>query len=84
MARCRGHIPSPHPQRGGPPSRSENREKVFERFFQIDKTLTRNQGGTGLGLYLARQITILHGGLLEVLEDSDGATFEFVLPSAEA
>lgn len=68
----------------GDPIPHENREKVFERFFQIDKTLTRNQGGTGLGLYLARQITILHGGLLEVLEDSDGATFEFVLPSADA
>jgi signal transduction histidine kinase len=37
-----------------------------------------------LGLYLARQITVLHGGLLEVLEDQNGATFEFVLPSAEA
>ncbi len=68
----------------GDPIPNENREKVFERFFQIDKTLTRNQGGTGLGLYLARQITVLHGGLLEVLEDQNGATFEFVLPSAEA
>lgn len=66
----------------GEPIPPESREKVFERFFQIENTLTRGQGGAGLGLYLARQITILHGGLLELIDDQDGATFEFVLPSA--
>jgi signal transduction histidine kinase len=37
---------------------------IFERFQQADPTLVRAQGGLGLGLYIARHLTELHGGTL--------------------
>jgi len=47
------------------------REKVFEKFFQGDSTLTRRAGGTGTGLYLARALTELHGGRI-LAQDAGG------------
>lgn len=59
----------------------EYRERVFEKFFQVEHTMTRRQGGTGLGLYLARQIVQLHGGTLTIADDDDGTALEFLLPA---
>ncbi|MCM2257727.1 MAG: GAF domain-containing protein [Vicinamibacteria bacterium] len=46
----------------GPGIASEFHERVFEKFFAIDQALNRAQGGTGIGLYLARGIAAIHAG----------------------
>jgi heavy metal sensor kinase len=60
------------------------RERLFERFYRLDKARSRSQGGAGLGLSLSREIAHAHGGRL-VLEDRapDGmVAFSLVLPVA--
>ncbi|MFP5377134.1 MAG: sensor histidine kinase [Acidimicrobiia bacterium] len=63
---------------GGPGIPVADRERVFERFVQLDQTSTRSRGGTGLGLYLCRQVAGLLGGSL-TLGDSPGGGCRFVL-----
>lgn len=55
---------------------------IFDRFHQVDSSSTREQGGTGVGLYLCSQLVKVHGGRIWV--DSTwgkGSTFSFSLPS---
>ena len=68
----------------GPGIPVEHRARVFERFYRIDKSRSREIGGAGLGLSLARLAVEAHGGRIELdSSDSGGATFRIVLPSAE-
>jgi PAS domain S-box-containing protein len=55
---------------------------VFERFRQVDATFSREQGGLGLGLAIAKQLAELHGGTITASSDGigQGATFTLVLP----
>jgi PAS domain S-box-containing protein len=55
---------------------------VFERFRQAEGGTTREQGGLGLGLAIARQLTELHGGTIEVSSPGlgQGATFRVTIP----
>jgi signal transduction histidine kinase len=62
----------------GPGIPPADRERVFERFVQLDQSSTRSQGGTGLGLYLCRQVAVLVGGTL-TLDDAPGGGSRFVL-----
>jgi signal transduction histidine kinase len=62
----------------GPGIAPEDRERVFERFTQLEQSLTRRQGGLGLGLYLCRQLAELLGGEL-VLTDTPGGGACFCL-----
>lgn len=56
-------------------------EKIFSRFYQVDGTLTRYYGGSGLGLYLCREIIRLHGGDIQIDPAfTEGACFEVWLP----
>lgn len=48
---------------GFPP---EERERIFDRFYQVDQSLTRQRGGCGLGLSIVRSIVHAHGGRVEV------------------
>ncbi|MEV0233110.1 ATP-binding protein [Nonomuraea sp. NPDC050786] len=50
----------------GPGIPVEMRERVFERFTRLDRTRSRDSGGSGLGLPIARDIARAHGGTLEV------------------
>jgi len=55
---------------------------VFERFRQADAGITRERGGLGLGLSIARQLTELHGGTIEVASGGigHGSTFRLTVP----
>ncbi|MEV4615508.1 HAMP domain-containing sensor histidine kinase [Kitasatospora sp. NPDC049258] len=57
-----------------------DRERIFERFTRLDDARSRDEGGTGLGLPIARDIATIHGGTLTVQETEDGTTFRTCLP----
>nr|WP_033259969.1 HAMP domain-containing sensor histidine kinase [Kitasatospora sp. SID7827] len=65
----------------GPAIAPADREKVFERFTRLDDARSRDHGGTGLGLPIARDIATLYGGTL-VVADGPGTVFRTVLPAA--
>ncbi len=57
-------------------------ERIFERFYRVDRARSRETGGTGLGLAIVRHVASNHGG--EVTVDSregEGTTFTLVLPA---
>jgi len=59
----------------------ENLPEIFEAFHQIDGSSTRQYGGTGIGLALAKQILDVHGSNIKVKSVlSKGSSFEFLLP----
>jgi signal transduction histidine kinase len=65
--------------------RPEHQAKVFEKFFQAETGASRERGGTGLGLPLARAIALAHGGDVELKsEPGKGSTFRIRLPLSTA
>lgn len=65
--------------------RDEERERVFERFYRVDRSRSRRTGGAGLGLALSREIVQLFKGEIRVARsDGEGTTIEVSLPGAGA
>lgn len=58
----------------------EAHDRVFERFFRVDKARSREQGGTGLGLAIVKHIIQSHGGEVWLTSANPGACFNFTLP----
>jgi signal transduction histidine kinase len=68
----------------GPGVAPEDRELVFERFVRLDEARSRDAGGAGLGLAIARDVVLRHGGSLTVGGDpGEGAVFRARLPRAK-
>jgi signal transduction histidine kinase len=67
----------------GPGIPESDRARVFEQFVQLDQSSTRRQGGTGLGLYLCRQLaTLLNGTLILEPTPGGGCCFTLTIPAA--
>ena len=59
----------------------EEQDKVFERFFRVDKARSRETGGTGLGLAITRRIVLMHKGSIKVhSKEGEGTTFTVRIP----
>ena len=60
-------------------------ERVFERFYRVDRGRSRETGGTGLGLSIVRHVAANHHGTVEVeSREGEGSTFTLVLPVPKA
>ncbi len=68
-------------QDDGPGIPPEALDRVFERFYRVDKARSRDQGGTGLGLSIVKHIVQTHGGAVWAKSElGKGATFFFTVP----
>ncbi|MFU1839304.1 ATP-binding protein, partial [Enterococcus faecium] len=56
----------------------EDKKKIFDRFFRVDKARTRQKGGLGLGLSLAKQIVEAYNGKITV-EDNKPKGTKFIV-----
>lgn len=70
----------------GPGMSPENQAKLFKSIIQFDPGKLQAGGGSGIGLFMAKEIVTLHGGELYVESEGEGcgATFHLVLPTVEA
>ena len=63
---------------------ADQHARIFDRFYQVDSSLTRQYGGVGIGLAVVKQSIEAHGSQVQVESEPDkGSTFRFVLPLAE-
>jgi two-component system phosphate regulon sensor histidine kinase PhoR len=68
-------------QDDGPGIPAEAKDRIFERFYRVDRARSRESGGTGLGLAIVKHIVQAHGGEVWVKSDlGAGSTFYFTLP----
>ena len=57
-------------------------ERIFERFYRVDRARSRDTGGTGLGLAIVRHVVANHAGEVQVRSvEGEGSTFTVTVPS---
>lgn len=62
----------------------KNQDKIFTRFYRVDKARSRDTGGSGLGLSISKNVIIKHGGKIDVKSKTDeGSEFTITLPIKE-
>lgn len=60
---------------------AEFKERVFERFYRVDKARSRETGGTGLGLAITKSVVLMHHGAIRVDSvEGEGSTFMVRIP----
>ena len=60
----------------------KDRERIFERFYRVDKSRSRSRGGTGLGLSIVKHGALLHGAEIRVRSRiGEGTTMELIFPT---
>ncbi len=59
----------------GPGIRKEDQDRIFERFYRVDKGRARHQGGSGLGLALVKHQMLNHGGKVILKSSAEGTEF---------
>lgn len=65
----------------GPGIPHQDLDRIFERFYRVDRARSRETGGTGLGLSIVRHVATNHGGDVEVASaEGEGATFTLRIP----
>ena len=64
-----------------PSCSAEFKERVFERFYRVDKARSRETGGTGLGLAITKSVVLMHHGAIRVDSvEGEGSTFMVRIP----
>ena len=64
---------------------ARDHQRIFERFYRVDRARSRTTGGSGLGLSIVRHVVSNHGGTVSVVsEEGRGSTFTIVLPREES
>jgi two-component system sensor histidine kinase SenX3 len=62
---------------------ASDHDRIFERFYRVDKARSRDTGGTGLGLSIVRHVATNHGGeVLVSSQEGEGSTFVLRIPTA--
>lgn len=65
----------------GPGIPARDIDRIFERFYRVDRSRNATTGGTGIGLSIVRHVALNHGGTVSVESfEGDGSTFTLVLP----
>lgn len=59
----------------------EDQERIFERFYRVDKSRSKEVGGTGLGLSIVKHAVLTHNGEIKLVsEPGKGSRFEIIFP----
>ena len=70
-----------HVENIGDPISKKYQNRIFQRFYRIEKSRNRSAGGTGLGLAIVKHIAIVHGGEVLVKSNENRKTrFTIILP----
>ncbi|MFE5262014.1 sensor histidine kinase [Streptomyces coelicoflavus] len=65
----------------GPGVPAADRDRIFDRFYRVDKARSRDRGGSGLGLSVAASLVRAHGGTIELADEPGATVFTVTLPA---